>query len=89
MEYPLVCWKVELDSYCGSMLRCILQRATNLKNVEKGERQSDPLASITFRGKMCRMDLGGEMKNLIFIQIMVAWWVALPCAGQVRSSHCA
>ncbi|XP_056605417.1 dysferlin isoform X4 [Triplophysa dalaica] len=32
------------------MLRCFLQRATNLKNVEKGERHSDPLASITFRG---------------------------------------
>ncbi|GAA6104318.1 dysferlin isoform X1 [Tachysurus ichikawai] len=32
------------------MLRCVLQRATHLKNVEKGERQSDPLASITFRG---------------------------------------
>ncbi|XP_026792840.2 dysferlin isoform X1 [Pangasianodon hypophthalmus] len=32
------------------MLRCLLQRATHLKNVEKGERQSDPLASITFRG---------------------------------------
>ncbi|XP_016103318.1 dysferlin [Sinocyclocheilus grahami] len=34
----------------GSMLRCLLQRATNLRNVEKGERHSDPLASITFRG---------------------------------------
>ncbi|KAI5609942.1 dysferlin isoform X9 [Silurus asotus] len=45
-----VCWNVELYSYCGSMLRCVLQRATHLKNVEKGERQSDPLASITFRG---------------------------------------
>ncbi|XP_042583375.1 dysferlin isoform X5 [Cyprinus carpio] len=32
------------------MLRCFLQRATNLRNVEKGERHSDPLASITFRG---------------------------------------
>ncbi|XP_060730490.1 dysferlin isoform X3 [Tachysurus vachellii] len=32
------------------MLKCVLQRATHLKNVEKGERQSDPLASITFRG---------------------------------------
>uniref|UniRef100_A0A673IZ38 Dysferlin-like n=1 Tax=Sinocyclocheilus rhinocerous TaxID=307959 RepID=A0A673IZ38_9TELE len=32
------------------MLRCLLQRATNLGNVEKGERHSDPLASITFRG---------------------------------------
>ncbi|KAL6490640.1 hypothetical protein MHYP_G00009850 [Metynnis hypsauchen] len=32
------------------MLRCVLQRATNLRNVEKGERHSDPLASITFRG---------------------------------------
>ncbi|XP_050970045.1 dysferlin isoform X9 [Labeo rohita] len=32
------------------MLRCLLQRATNLRNVEKGERHSDPLASITFRG---------------------------------------
>ncbi|XP_052416116.1 dysferlin isoform X7 [Carassius gibelio] len=32
------------------MLSCFLQRATNLRNVEKGERQSDPLASITFRG---------------------------------------
>uniref|UniRef100_A0A672Q560 Dysferlin-like n=1 Tax=Sinocyclocheilus grahami TaxID=75366 RepID=A0A672Q560_SINGR len=32
------------------MLRCFLQRATNLGNVEKGERHSDPLASITFRG---------------------------------------
>ncbi|XP_066536467.1 dysferlin isoform X2 [Hoplias malabaricus] len=32
------------------MLRCMLQRATHVKNVEKGERQSDPLASITFRG---------------------------------------
>ncbi|XP_062850252.1 dysferlin isoform X3 [Trichomycterus rosablanca] len=32
------------------MLRCVIQRATNLKNVEKGERHSDPLASITFRG---------------------------------------
>uniref|UniRef100_A0A8B9K172 Dysferlin, limb girdle muscular dystrophy 2B (autosomal recessive) n=1 Tax=Astyanax mexicanus TaxID=7994 RepID=A0A8B9K172_ASTMX len=32
------------------MLRCVLQRATHLRNVEKGERHSDPLASITFRG---------------------------------------
>ncbi|XP_059384656.1 dysferlin-like isoform X8 [Carassius carassius] len=32
------------------MLSCFLQRATNLRNVEKGERHSDPLASITFRG---------------------------------------
>ncbi|XP_073692733.1 dysferlin [Garra rufa] len=32
------------------MLRCLLQRATNLRNVEKGERHSDPLASIVFRG---------------------------------------
>lgn len=54
VEYLLVHWKVELCSYCGSMLRCVLQRATHLKKVEKGERQSDPLASITFRGKMCR-----------------------------------
>lgn len=30
------------------MLRCVIQRATNL---ERGERHSDPLASITFRGK--------------------------------------
>ncbi|XP_035375572.1 dysferlin isoform X3 [Electrophorus electricus] len=32
------------------MLKCVLQRATHVKNVEKGDRQSDPLASITFRG---------------------------------------
>ncbi|XP_073716069.1 dysferlin isoform X3 [Misgurnus anguillicaudatus] len=32
------------------MLRCLLKKAANLKNVEKGERYSDPLASITFRG---------------------------------------
>ncbi|KAL4660943.1 dysferlin [Arapaima gigas] len=32
------------------MLRCVLQRANNLPNVEKGDRHNDPLASITFRG---------------------------------------
>ncbi|KAJ8392183.1 hypothetical protein AAFF_G00077510 [Aldrovandia affinis] len=32
------------------MLRCVLQRANNLRNVEKGDRHSDPLASVTFRG---------------------------------------
>lgn len=60
VEYLPVCWKVKLYSYCSNMLRCVLQRATHLKNVEKGERQSDPLASITFRGKTCRMNLGGK-----------------------------
>ncbi|KAJ8262602.1 hypothetical protein GJAV_G00168250 [Gymnothorax javanicus] len=48
------------DAYCcvtfevlrlrGNMLRCVLQRAHNLRNVERGERHSDPLASVTFRG---------------------------------------
>uniref|UniRef100_A0A672R8T9 Dysferlin-like n=1 Tax=Sinocyclocheilus grahami TaxID=75366 RepID=A0A672R8T9_SINGR len=38
------------------MLRCLLQRATNLRNVEKGERHSDPLASITFRALFSRID---------------------------------
>ncbi|XP_066574431.1 dysferlin isoform X3 [Amia ocellicauda] len=32
------------------MLKCFLQRASNLPNVEKGDRQSDPVASLTFRG---------------------------------------
>ncbi|XP_041074075.1 dysferlin isoform X4 [Polyodon spathula] len=32
------------------MLRCVLQRASHLPNVEKGARQSDPVASLTFRG---------------------------------------
>lgn len=56
-------------SYCGSMLRCVLQRATHLKNVERGERQSDPLASITFRGKMC-MDLGGSVGNVSICKLV-------------------
>ncbi|MGH0133813.1 UNVERIFIED_CONTAM: hypothetical protein FKN15_063603 [Acipenser sinensis] len=32
------------------MLSCVLQKATHLPNVEKGDRQSDPVASLTFRG---------------------------------------
>uniref|UniRef100_A0A8C3CMV1 Dysferlin n=1 Tax=Cairina moschata TaxID=8855 RepID=A0A8C3CMV1_CAIMO len=32
------------------MLRCLLQRASHLPNLEKGDRQSDPVASLTFRG---------------------------------------
>ncbi|XP_053112317.1 dysferlin isoform X6 [Hemicordylus capensis] len=32
------------------MLRCGLQRATSLPNLEKGDKQSDPVASLTFRG---------------------------------------
>ncbi|XP_069048827.1 dysferlin isoform X4 [Lepisosteus oculatus] len=32
------------------MLRCLVQRASSLPNVEKGDRQSDPVASLTFRG---------------------------------------
>ncbi|XP_029450348.1 dysferlin isoform X2 [Rhinatrema bivittatum] len=32
------------------MLRCVLQRACSLPNVEKGERHSDPVASLSFRG---------------------------------------
>lgn len=33
------------------MLRCLLQRATHLPNLEKGDKQSDPVASLTFRGE--------------------------------------
>ncbi|XP_066173631.1 dysferlin isoform X7 [Sylvia atricapilla] len=32
------------------MLRCLLQRASQLPNVEKRDKQSDPVASLTFRG---------------------------------------
>ncbi|XP_063313638.1 dysferlin isoform X3 [Pelobates fuscus] len=32
------------------MLRCVIQRASNLPNLEKGDRQSDPVTSLTFRG---------------------------------------
>ncbi|XP_069488392.1 dysferlin isoform X3 [Ambystoma mexicanum] len=32
------------------MLRCLLQRACSLPNVEKGDRQSDPVVSLSFRG---------------------------------------
>ncbi|KAG8453260.1 hypothetical protein GDO86_000043 [Hymenochirus boettgeri] len=32
------------------MLRCVVQRAANLPNVEKGDRYSDPVTSLTFRG---------------------------------------
>ncbi|XP_031751125.1 dysferlin isoform X4 [Xenopus tropicalis] len=32
------------------MLRCVVQRASNLPNVEKGVRYSDPVTSLTFRG---------------------------------------
>uniref|UniRef100_A0A8C3KLL1 Dysferlin n=1 Tax=Calidris pygmaea TaxID=425635 RepID=A0A8C3KLL1_9CHAR len=33
------------------MLRCLLQRASHLPNLEKGDKQSDPVASLTFRGE--------------------------------------
>ncbi|XP_031964218.1 dysferlin isoform X9 [Corvus moneduloides] len=33
-----------------AMLRCLLQRASQLPNVEKRDKQSDPVASLTFRG---------------------------------------
>uniref|UniRef100_A0A803WES8 Dysferlin n=1 Tax=Ficedula albicollis TaxID=59894 RepID=A0A803WES8_FICAL len=32
------------------MLRCLLQRASQLPNLEKRDKQSDPVASLTFRG---------------------------------------
>ncbi|XP_072858293.2 dysferlin isoform X6 [Pogona vitticeps] len=32
------------------MLRCVLQRACSLPGVEKGDKRSDPVASLTFRG---------------------------------------
>ncbi|XP_028657297.1 dysferlin isoform X3 [Erpetoichthys calabaricus] len=32
------------------MLRCFLVRASKLPNVEKGDRQSDPVVSLTFKG---------------------------------------
>ncbi|XP_075429238.1 dysferlin isoform X4 [Ascaphus truei] len=32
------------------MLRCVVQRGSNLPNVEKGDRQSDPVTSLSFRG---------------------------------------
>ncbi|XP_069061681.1 dysferlin isoform X3 [Pleurodeles waltl] len=32
------------------MLRCVLQRASSLPNVEKGDKHSDPVASLSFRG---------------------------------------
>ncbi|TRZ10061.1 hypothetical protein HGM15179_017049 [Zosterops borbonicus] len=32
------------------MLRCLIQRASQLPNVEKRDKQSDPVASLTFRG---------------------------------------
>ncbi|KAG2465642.1 DYSF protein, partial [Polypterus senegalus] len=34
----------------SSMLRCFLVRASKLPNVEKGDRQSDPVVSLTFKG---------------------------------------
>uniref|UniRef100_A0A8C9NWH8 Dysferlin n=1 Tax=Serinus canaria TaxID=9135 RepID=A0A8C9NWH8_SERCA len=33
------------------MLRCLLQRASQLPNLEKRDKQSDPVASLTFRGE--------------------------------------
>uniref|UniRef100_A0ACB8E939 Uncharacterized protein n=2 Tax=Sphaerodactylus townsendi TaxID=933632 RepID=A0ACB8E939_9SAUR len=32
------------------MLRCLLQRACSLPGGERGDKASDPLASLTFRG---------------------------------------
>lgn len=46
-------------SHCPAMLRCLLQRATHLPNLEKGDKQSDPVASLTFRGEAIP-DLGWD-----------------------------
>uniref|UniRef100_A0A8C9VV28 Dysferlin, limb girdle muscular dystrophy 2B (autosomal recessive) n=1 Tax=Scleropages formosus TaxID=113540 RepID=A0A8C9VV28_SCLFO len=47
------------------MLRCVLQRANNLPNVEKGDRHSDPLASVTFRGECACLSANSREPLLI------------------------